>query len=118
MRHSEARIENDIIYSKSTEFINLCKEVKLTHFTRNRKMPLKALLLTVLFRKGRTLQMELRIFKKVLSLKDTISKVGYLKQRLKLNPLSLLILAKHHARSFYTDSQMVKKKKRIPCISC
>ncbi len=54
--------------------------------------------------------MELRSFKKLLALKDTISKVGYLKQRLKLNPLAFLRLARHHAENFYKDTQMVKKK--------
>jgi|GEM_PF-4780096 hypothetical protein len=34
--------------------------------------------------------MELRGFKKLLALKETISKVGYLKQRLKLNPIAFL----------------------------
>ncbi len=54
--------------------------------------------------------MELRSFKKLLALKDTISKVGYLKQRLKLNPVAFLTLARHHAANFYKDTQMVKKK--------
>jgi hypothetical protein len=54
--------------------------------------------------------MELRSFKKLLGLKDTISKVGYLKQRLKLNPVAFLGLARHHAENFYKDIQMVKKK--------
>ncbi len=54
--------------------------------------------------------MELRSFKKLIGLKDTISKVGYLKQRLKLNPVAFLALARHHAGSFYKDNQMVKKK--------
>lgn len=54
--------------------------------------------------------MELRSFKKLLALKDTISKVGYLKQRLKLNPVAFLTLVRHHAANFYKDTQMVKKK--------
>jgi hypothetical protein len=54
--------------------------------------------------------MELRSFKKLLALKDTISKVGYLKQRLKLNPVAFLALARHHAENFYKDTQLVKKK--------
>lgn len=54
--------------------------------------------------------MELRCFSKILALKETISKVGYLKQRLKLNPFAFLALARHHAKSFYQDPEMVKKK--------
>jgi hypothetical protein len=73
-------------------------------------MSLDNLMLSVLFRKGRTLQMELRSFIKLLALKDTISKVGYLKQRLKLNPIAFLVLARHHAENFYKDTHMVKKK--------
>ncbi|HSW35824.1 MAG TPA: hypothetical protein VLH18_04380 [Candidatus Limnocylindrales bacterium] len=54
--------------------------------------------------------MELRYFTKILGLKETISKAGYLKQRLKLNPFAFLALARHHAKSFYQDPEMVKKK--------
>jgi hypothetical protein len=99
-----------MIYAKTAAFVNLCRALKDTHFTRIRKMSLDNLMLSVLFRKGRTLHMELRSFKKLLALKETISKVGYLKQRLKLNPVSFLRLARHHARNFYKDTGMVKKK--------
>lgn len=110
MRNSESRISGDMIYSKTIAFVNLCRALKETHFTRIRKMSLDHIILSVLFRKGRTLHMELRNFKKLLSLKDTISKVGYLKQRLKLNPVAFLALARHHAQQFYKDTKMVKKK--------
>lgn len=99
-----------MLYAKTMAFVNLCRALKETHFTRIRKMSLDNLMLSVLFRKGRTLQMELRSFKKLLALKETISKVGYLKQRLKLNPVAFLALARHHAGNFYKDTQMVKKK--------
>ncbi len=110
MRHSESRISGDMIYAKTIAFVNLCRALKETHFTRNRKMSLGNLMLSVLFRKGRTLHMELRGFKKLLLLKETISKVGYLKQRLKLNPVAFLALARYHAKNFYKDTEMVKKK--------
>ena len=54
--------------------------------------------------------MELRSFYKLLASKETLSRAGYLKQRLKLNPLAFLDLAKYHAKSFYQDPIMVKKK--------
>ncbi|MEC0232668.1 IS4 family transposase [Paenibacillus alba] len=111
MRYSESRINRGMIYAQTPSFVKMCKVQKNTHFTRNRKMPLNNLMLTVLFRKGLTLHMELRAFKKTLNLKETISKVGYLKQRLKLNPAAFLSLARHHARNFYDDGQMVKKFK-------
>ncbi|MNW51069.1 Transposase DDE domain protein [compost metagenome] len=111
MRFSESRIARGLIYAKSASFMQMCRVLKDTHFTRSRKMPLNSLMLTVLFRKGMTLHMELRRFKKLLNLKETISKVGYLKQRLKLNPAAFLALARHHAGNFYKDGQMVKKIK-------
>lgn len=110
MRDSESRIFSDIIYAKTTAFLALCRALKDTHFTRKRKMPLDTLILTVLFRKGRTLHMELRGFKKIFALKEAISKVGYLKQRLKLNPAAFLGLARYHARNFYRGIEIVKKK--------
>ena len=110
MRHSESRIFSDMVYAKTTDFLTLCRALKDTHFTRKRKMPLDNLMLTVLFRKGRTLYMELRGFKKIFSLKEAISKVGYLKQRRKLNPAAFLELARYHAKCFYQDSEMVQKK--------
>ncbi len=54
--------------------------------------------------------MELRGFKKIFALKEAISKVGYLKQRLKLNPAAFLELARYHAKNFYRDAEMVQKK--------
>jgi hypothetical protein len=98
-----------MIYAKTTAFVNLCRALKETHFTRIRKMSLDNLMLSVLFRKGRTLHMELRSLKNLLALKDTISKVGYLKQRLKLNPVAFLDLARHHAENFYKDTKIVRK---------
>jgi hypothetical protein len=95
VRNSESRISADMIYAKTITFINLCRALKETHFTRTRKMSLYNLILSVLSRKGRTLHMELRGFKKLLALKGTISKVGYLKQRMKLNPVAFLELARH-----------------------
>lgn len=109
MRYSESRVARDLLYTKAASFVNLCRAQKDTHFTRNRKMPLLTLMLTVLFRKGLTLHMELRGFQKLLNLKEVISKVGYLKQRLKLNPVAFLALARHHASNFYQDNQLVKK---------
>jgi len=110
VRHSESRISSDMVYAKTTAFLALCRALKDTHFTRKRKMPLDNLILTVLFRKGRTLHMELRGFKKIFALKEAISKVGYLKQRLKLNPAAFLELARYHTKNFYQDTEMVQKK--------
>ena len=102
----------------STEnFKNRCRLKKATHFTRKRKMPLSKLILTTLFRKGRSLKIELKEFAK--KFKDSrISKPGYLKQRLKLNPLAFLDVAFFHAKQFYGSSKIVKKYKGYLIFAC
>ena len=72
-------------------------------------MPLKQLLLSMLNRKGLTLFMELRKFYKMINEDSGISKVGYLKQRMKLNPEAFMDLSDFHAKNFYQDVQYLKK---------
>jgi len=103
VRNSSKRLFADVSFMTENRFIEKCRLLKKSHFTRQRKMPINHLLLSILFRKGRTLYMELRSFKKIFKTKTQISKPGYLKQRMKLNPKALKILAKHHAQQFYTD---------------
>lgn len=111
MRNSSKRVFSDLSLMAADKFIEKCRLLKGSHFTRNRKMPLRNLLLSVMFRKGRTLYMELRSFKKLFKMNTQISKPGYLKQRMKLNPEALKMLAKHHAEQFYKDSTAVKTYK-------
>jgi hypothetical protein len=94
----------------SEDFQNGCRFLKHSHFTRNRKMPLHKLILTTLFRKGRSLKIELKEFSIRLK-RNEISKVGYLKQRMKLNPQSFLEVARFHAKQFYRDGIRVKQCK-------
>ncbi len=49
---------------------------------------------------------EFRYFKKIFKMKGKISKPGYLKQRIKLNPEAFRILAHHHSENFYKDSEI------------
>ena len=101
----------DINHSNTICFIEHCKAIKDSHFTRNRKLPLHQLLLSILGRKGRTLTMEIRSFIKSIKSKISISKPGYLKQRQKLNPEVFLELSDFHVRNFYQDTTMVQRLK-------
>ena len=101
----------DINHSNTICFIKHCKAIKDSHFTRNRKLPLHRLLLSILSRKGRTLTMEIRSFIKSIKSKISISKPGYLKQRQKLNPEVFLELSDFHVRNFYKDTTMVQRLK-------
>ena len=67
-------------------------------------MPLVDLLFTILNRRGITLSLELRNYMKIAHPGMEISKPGYLKQRMKLNPLAFYELYRHHNRNFYAES--------------
>jgi len=111
VKHSNLRVTMDINHSNTICFIKHCKAIKDSHFTRNRKLPLHQLLLSILSRKGRTLTMEIRSFIKSIKSKISISKPGYLKQRQKLNPEVFLELSDFHLRNFYKDTTMVQRLK-------
>jgi len=111
VKHSNLRVTMDINHSNTICFIKHCKAIKDSHFTRNRKLPLHQLLLSILSRKGRTLTMEIRSFIKSIKSKISISKPGYLKQRQKLNPEVFLELSDFHVRNFYKDTTMVQRLK-------
>ena len=111
MRSSESRFRLDINHTQDPSFINYCRNTNYNHFTRNRKMPLNDLLLSMFNRKGLTLVMELRKFFKTIKKDICISKVGYLKQRMKLNPKAFLNLSDFHTRNFYKDAGYLKRGK-------
>ena len=69
----------------------------------NWKMPLTDLMFTMINRRGITLSLELRNYMKTAHPGMEISKPGYLKQRMKLNPLAFYELYRHHNRNFYAD---------------
>ncbi len=62
------------------------------------------LVFTMINRRGITLSLELRNYMKTAHPGTEISKPGYLKQRMKLNPLAFYELYRHHNRNFYADS--------------
>ena len=109
MRNSQKRLFADLKLIDNDHFIDSCKYSNKMHFTRKRKMPLKNLLLSIPFRKGKTLYFELKYFKEIFSMNNTISKAGYLKQRQKLNPIAFLELMRFHSKNFYKDKDSVKK---------
>ena len=104
MKHSQKRTFMDIEKMSSNEFKAFCRSGNQNHFTRIRKMPLQDLLFTMINRKGLTLALELRNYMKIAHPGTFISKPGYLKQRMKLNPDAFLELYKYHNRNFYADS--------------
>lgn len=117
MRDVLERLEKDIKFMSTENFKNSCRLKKTTHFTRKRKMPLTKLISTTLFRKGRSLKIELKEFFKKFKTQQ-ISKPGYLKQRLKLNPLAFLDVARFHAKQFYESSKIIKRYKGHLVFAC
>ena len=86
MRNSGERFitDNDMICSEI--FADMCRGDKANVFIRNRKMPVNDLVFSMINRKGLTLKMELRGYMNTSHPGTQISKPGYLKQRMKLNP--------------------------------
>lgn len=66
-------------------------------------MPVDDLVFSMVNRKGLTLKMELRGYMNISHPGIQISKPGYLKQRMKLNPAALVDLYQFHNRNFYSD---------------
>ena len=113
MKHSQNRTFMDIQKIKSNEFKVFCRSSNKNYFTRVRKMPLHDLLFTMINRKGLTLALELRNYMKIAHPGTSISKPGYLKQRMKLNPDAFLELYKYHNRNFYADSSFLTYKDHL-----
>lgn len=88
---------------RTDEFLDCCRSDKDNVFVRNRKMPLNDLLLTMINRKGLTLALELRNYMKTAHPGRNISKPGYLKQRMKLNPEAFRDLYHYHNQNFYSE---------------
>lgn len=104
MKNSQKRTCCDISLIHQGEFQDFCRNGNPSSFIRNRKMPLADLLFTMLNRRGITLNLELRNYMKIAHPGMEISKPGYLKQRMKLNPLAFYELYRHHNRNFYAES--------------
>ena len=105
MRNSGERFitDNDMICSEI--FADMCRGDKANVFIRNRKMPVNDLVFSMINRKGLTLKMELRGYMNISHPGTQISKPGYLKQRMKLNPEAIKFLYQFHNRNFYEDPE-------------
>lgn len=103
MRKSGARIKSDIGRIHADAFADLCRNGRQNVFVRNRKMPLDDLAFSMINRKGLSLKLELRGYMNISHPGVQISKPGYLKQRMKLNPEAFIDLYQFHNRNFYSD---------------
>ena len=103
MRKSGTRIKSDIGRIHSDVFAGLCRNGNPNVFVRNRKMPLDDLTFSMINRKGLSLKLELRGYMNISHPGIQISKPGYLKQRMKLNPEAFIDLYQFHNRNFYSD---------------
>ena len=103
-------MNQDFVLARSPDFINNCKRISINHFTRIRKMPFNLLTASILNRKGLSLTMELNAFNRQTQSPD-ISKSGYLKQRLKLNPEAFKWLNRNHCENYYQEHATVKRFK-------
>ena len=103
MRKADYRIKSDVHRIHSDPFADICRNGNPCAFTRSRKMPNDDLAFSMINRKGLTLSMELRGYMKISHPGEKISKPGYLKQRMKLNPYAFVDLYKYHNRNFYQD---------------
>lgn len=104
MRKSGSRIKCDVGRIHSELFTELCRNGNPNVFVRNRKMPPDDLAFSMINRKGLTLKLELRGYMNISHPGTQISKPGYLKQRMKLNPEAFVDLYQFHNRNFYSDS--------------
>lgn len=110
MRHSGLRLSRSFSFIKSLFFLSVCRGSNQNNFTRKRKLPPENLILSIFNRRGLTLSMEIMRFFRLLKPKnaETISKAGYLKQRMKLNPAAFLVLSDFHVKNFYDEEKDLK----------
>ena len=105
MRKSGSRIKGDVDRIHSDTFVEFCRNGIPNVFVRNRKMPPDDLAFSMINRKGLTLKLELRGYMNISHPGTQISKPGYLKQRMKLNPLAFADLFQFHNKNFYSDPE-------------
>ena len=91
MRKSQVLFLNDQSTIRTESFLDLCRNSPNV-LIRRRKMPTEDLIYSMINRKGLTLKLELRNYMKITHPGTEISKPGYLKQRMKLNPEAIKFL--------------------------
>ena len=105
MRKSSSRIKSDINRIRSDSFVEFCRNGNSNVFVRNHKMPVDDLAFSMINRKGLTLKLELRGYMNISHPGTQISKPGYLKQRMKLNPEAFVDLYQFHNKNYYSDPE-------------
>lgn len=106
MRKSQNRFLKDLANILSESFLDVCRNGNANVLVRRRKMPVEDLIYSMINRKGLTLKMELRNYMKISHPGTEISKPGYLKQRMKLNPDAFKYLYQSHNKNFYSDPEI------------
>lgn len=99
---SKIRLEKDLEYAQKEEFKKTYRQ-KSTDFTRKRKLTMFDIILSTITRVGFSLKLEIRRYLKMKQDDKTVSKVAYLKQRLKLDPKAFLALNSFHLKNFYNE---------------
>ena len=97
------RFTDDMAHVATRAFAAVCRGNNAAAFTRERKLPLVGLIHAILCRKGRSLALELREFMAHFHPGQEISKPGYLKRRMLLDPEAFRFLIRNHNRNFYAD---------------
>ena len=105
MRKSQVLFLNDQSTIRTESFLDLCRNSPNV-LIRRRKMPTEDLIYSMINRKGLTLKLELRNYMKITHPGTEISKPGYLKQRMKLNPEAIKFLYQNHNKNFYSDPEI------------
>lgn len=106
MRKSQNRFLKDQANILSDSFLDVCRNGNTNILVRRRKMPVEDLIYSMINRKGLTLKLELRNYMKISHPGIEISKPGYLKQRMKLNPDAFKYLYQSHNKNFYSDPEI------------
>ena len=106
MRKSQNRFLKDQADILSDAFLDICRNGNSRVLIRKRKMPVEDLIYSMINRKGLTLKLELRNYMKLSHPGTEISKPGYLKQRMKLNPDAFKYLYQSHNKNFYLDTDI------------
>lgn len=105
MRFLPERIEGMVSEIQSDEYKAKARKVEGA-YTRSRKLPLPALVLTLLERRGLTLSMEIVNFKKRGLISEEFSQTAYSNARQKLNPEAVAQLYKDYNRGVYKTETM------------
>ena len=103
IRDTLHRFTDDLARIPTRAFAAVCRGANAAAFTRDRKLPLVGLVHSILCRKGRSLALELRDFMAHFRSGQELSKPGYLKRRMLLDPAAFRFLIRNHNRNFYAD---------------